>query len=258
MTLCSLPTPRLRRGYADIGRDLHDPSVTPYRVPLHLHVECQLVATLVQQLTASGVTNLSTLSAFADAEPFPLRWGEVIPLALIQRSLDLNRTSVLLLSQPSRRRTDSVSMIPELRALGGALFKTLDAWALRVAVVISADLAHTHLASGPYGFSPAAAPFDAACGRWAQTLDSHWLTAEAVQYVDRALSCGFTGLVMLDGLLQAAVAERPPAKRRPQNHPVRDPSNPGPRWVPALLAIAHPTYYGMMVAVARPEPSVFL
>jgi len=40
-------------GYADIGRDLHDPSVTPYRVPLHLHVECQLVATLVQQLTAS-------------------------------------------------------------------------------------------------------------------------------------------------------------------------------------------------------------
>jgi len=113
-------------GYADIGRDLHDPSVTPYRVPLHLHVECQLVATLVQQLTASGVTNLSTLSAFADAEPFPLRWGEVIPLALIQRSLDLNRTSVLLLSHPSRRRTDSVSMIPELRALGGALFKTLD------------------------------------------------------------------------------------------------------------------------------------
>lgn len=25
-----------------------------------------------------GVTNLSTLSAFADAEPFPLRWGEVL------------------------------------------------------------------------------------------------------------------------------------------------------------------------------------
>ena len=30
----------------------------------------------------------------------------------------------------------------------------------RVAVVISADLAHTHLKSGPYGYSNASEPFD--------------------------------------------------------------------------------------------------
>lgn len=35
----------------------------------------------------------------------------------------------------------------------------------RVVVVISADLAHTHSADGPYGYSPAAQPFDRACGR---------------------------------------------------------------------------------------------
>jgi len=35
----------------------------------------------------------------------------------------------------------------------------------RVVVVISSDLAHTHQASGPNGYSPSAEPFDAACGK---------------------------------------------------------------------------------------------
>lgn len=37
----------------------------------------------------------------------------------------------------------------------------------RVVVVISADLAHTHSADGPYGFSPHAEPFDRAVRAWA-------------------------------------------------------------------------------------------
>jgi aromatic ring-opening dioxygenase LigB subunit len=46
----------------------------------------------------------------------------------------------------------------------------LEAMEIRVAVVVSADLAHTHLKSGPYGRSPAAEPFDAACMYLTQTL----------------------------------------------------------------------------------------
>ena len=34
----------------------------------------------------------------------------------------------------------------------------------RVVVVISADLAHTHLSSGPYGYSNASEPFDLVSG----------------------------------------------------------------------------------------------
>lgn len=43
---------------------------------------------------------------------------------------------------------------------GGALFRYLDRISKRVVVIISADLAHTHLSSGPYGYSDAAEPFD--------------------------------------------------------------------------------------------------
>ena len=104
----------------------------------------------------------------------------------------------------------------------------IDALAERVVVLISSDLAHTHLANGPYGYSPAAKPFDAAIGRWATDPLAHAsaLLKEAAGLEAHALSCGFTGLVMLHGAL---LAEKP-------------------RWSPHLLANRAPTYYGMMVA----------
>ena len=46
------------------------------------------------------------------------------------------------------------------RSLGTELFALLEPLHEKVAVVISADLAHTHLASGPYGYSNASEPFD--------------------------------------------------------------------------------------------------
>lgn len=173
--------------------------------------------------------NVSGLSAYGppgqSSEPFPLRWGEVIPLYFIP---DLNRTKVVILSHPSRRYTDDVSMIPELLQLGSTLYELLETLSERVVVIISADLAHTHLASGPYGYSNASGPFDQACGQWASTLNGEALLVTAASYVDRALSCGYTGLVMLHGLMNA---ERLTAE-----------------WEPHLIANHHPSYYGMMVA----------
>ena len=43
---------------------------------------------------------------------------------------------------------------------GAALFGYFDPLSLRVAMVISGDMAHTHLPSGPYGYSNASQPFD--------------------------------------------------------------------------------------------------
>ena len=43
---------------------------------------------------------------------------------------------------------------------GASLYAYLESLAEKVVVVISADLAHTHLASGPYGYSNASEPFD--------------------------------------------------------------------------------------------------
>ena len=52
------------------------------------------------------------------AEPFPLWWGEVIPLHFLTPSL-LSHSQIMVISQPSRRYDDSVSMVPELLTLGG-------------------------------------------------------------------------------------------------------------------------------------------
>ena len=109
----------------------------------------------------------------------------------------------------------------------------------RVAMVISGDMAHTHQSTGPYGYSNASQPFDdvsvntvqskafqfsvawkqgciiiidcnsqvvflpQAVGEWASTLNSTALLETAAGFVDSALSCGYTGLVMLHGFLSA-------------------------------------------------------
>ena len=123
-------------------------------------------------------------------------------------------------------------MTQELLEIGAALAEQLEALPQRVAVLISSDLAHTHLASGPYGYSPSAEPFDLAIGRWASTLADEPLLTTARSLVADALSCGYTGLVMLHGLLTS------PTFGRGDWHPMK----------PQPFALAHPTYYGMLVA----------
>ena len=199
-------------------------------------------------VTHSLLTNLrnlniavSALSAFGppgqSQEPFPLKWGEVIPLYFLKKSPSLSKPfDVVILSQPSRRYTEDVKMIPELLQLGKHLYSYLESTPQKVAIVISGDLAHTHSKDGPYGYSPEAEPFDLACGHWLGSLSSSALLVDAAGIVDKALSCGFTGFVMLQGLLEEAGLDK---------------------WTSELLANYHPSYYGMMVgAVHRSAASV--
>jgi aromatic ring-opening dioxygenase LigB subunit len=221
-------------GFALIGQDLHNTSFPSYKVPLSVALDPTEAAAIVA--AAGGpARNTTGLLGWADSEPIPLRWGEVVPLSFLREVVAPTNgrptATVVVVSVPLRRYKNDVAMIPELLALGRNLGHHFAASRRRVAVVVSADLAHTHLASGPYGFSNSAEPFDMACGRWAITLNGSALLVEAAALVDRALSCGFTGMVMLHGLLTSLqeVAEQV-------------------QFTPDLLANEHPTYYGMLVA----------
>ena len=142
--------------------------------------------------------------------------------------------ATLTWSMPTRRYVQSgAPMTDELLQLGADLGDVLEAMPQRVAVLISSDLAHTHLASGPYGYSEAAVPFDLAIGQWGSTLEDRPLLDTAKSLVASALSCGYTGLVMLHGMLTRSKM----AKDNPWQ-----PMKGGP------FALEHPTYYGMMVA----------
>lgn len=229
-------------GYALIGQDMHNASWPLYKVPLSIPLAKGVSDELTRALGPRGRgLNVSSMLGWADSEPFPLRWGEVVPLWFM-RSYIANGTGAggappqgLVLSQPARRYNDSVAMVPELLSLGAALRASLDALQQTVVVIISADLAHTHEASGPYGYSPTAEPFDQACGRWAGSLNATALTVDAAALADRALSCGYTGMVMLQGML--ADEGRAPWRSS---------------WRPRLWANEHPTYYGMLVASFMP------
>jgi aromatic ring-opening dioxygenase LigB subunit len=191
---------------------------------MYAPLEANLSKGLLDMMHLHG-ENVTGLLNFADSEPEALRWGEVVPLWFMRKWLNSSHT--LIMSMPQRRYVGSgAPMVDELLEVGRLTREYLDSVFERVLVVVSSDLAHTHLASGPYGFSPAAEPFDEAVGRWGSTLNRSELTEAAASFAPDALSCGFTGLVFLDGVLG------------------RDRE----RWQPRNLANFHPTYYGMMVA----------
>ncbi|XP_065830095.1 protein CA_C1420-like [Oscarella lobularis] len=200
-------------------------------------MDAELATNLVSHLGVKN-SNVSGLSAFGppreNSEIFPLMWGEVIPLYFTLGATGLNKTTkVVVLSQPSRRYNHSIEMIGELTKLGQDMHVYLSSIRERIAIIVSGDLAHTHLKSGPYGYSSAAEPFDKACGYWASTLIGSYLIDDAARYANKALSCGYTGFVMLQGILSS-----------------------GGTWKPRLLANYHPSYYGMMVASFLPDNSI--
>merc|ERR1711924_562808 len=129
-------------GYAELGQDLHNASFPSYRVPLAVKGSPNISKALAARL--GSARNVSTLLAFADGEPIALRWGEVIPLSFLAPYLKAKRVPVLTWSMPTRRYVKSgAPMVEELLQLGASVARELDALPMRIAVVISSDLAHT-------------------------------------------------------------------------------------------------------------------
>ncbi|MFX0087296.1 MAG: hypothetical protein ACFFAU_16720, partial [Candidatus Hodarchaeota archaeon] len=163
---------------------------------------------------------ISTISSFSTSESIPLRWGEVVPLWFL-REINLK---YMIMSIPTRRYDQAKDMIPELGSLGRHLstyFSNLDK---KVIILISGDLAHTHSSESPYGFSQKAEEFDILIENWIKTGKKELLVKTAAEILDQALCCGFTGLIILQGILQNIDFK----------------SN--------LIIRINPTYYGMLLA----------
>ena len=217
-------------GFVDIGLDLHNSSFETYRDSVEVPLDVELSRKVAKDLRGKKVTELRV---WCETEPFPLRWGEVIPL-LLTREGGFRPKTYIILSLPLRRGVPVSSMVPEMRRLGRAIRRSLDRE--RFAVIVSGDLAHAHLADGPYGASATADPFEAAVGTWLRNIsNTDALLKDAKNLVDTALSCGFLGLVLLLGTLEEDKSSFTNAT------PVVGPF--------------HPTYYGMATASYLPTHS---
>jgi aromatic ring-opening dioxygenase LigB subunit len=262
-------------GSADIGKDLHNASHAPYRVHLPtIALDPRLSAQLVDELIALQ-KNVSAIQVSADdSVDILLQWAEVIPLMLIpprqkqsrmiplspssplrHRRLDAVSTSTrprrhLILSQPLRRYTHAIDMVSELVALGRMFRTWIDARPERVAVVISGDMSHTHRFDGPYGYSDQSSAFDAAVGRWAADPchQAASLLEEARSLQPKAMSCGFTGMVLLHGMLCSGDDDDMDNENESdddnEDNGFYDPTT----WDAHVRVNRNVTYYGMMVA----------
>lgn len=163
---------------------------------------------------------LGSIIAYARGVPAPLRWGEVVPLWFLK---DIP-CSYQIMSIPSRRYDQAKEMIPELQKIGKDIYEYLTKVANNVVLIISADLAHTHMNNDPFEFHEDAAIFDALIKKWVIQQNTSILTEEALPLLDNALCCGYTGIVILDALLKKI------------------------KLAGKIHAYEHPTYYGMLIA----------
>jgi aromatic ring-opening dioxygenase LigB subunit len=162
------------------------------------------------------------ISAYSSSVSVPLQWGEVVPLWFL-KDVPLN-LEYIILSQPLRRLEHAKSMIAESISLGTHLKKFFGSIDKRVALIISADLSHTHEKEGPYGFSEVAETFDELIQDWAASLNSQILTEKIVPILDKAMCCGLIGFSILQGMIG------------------------NDNFKPNVLIRESPSYYGMMVA----------
>jgi len=173
--------------------------------------------------------SVEMMTAFTKTAHIQLRWGEVIPLWFLNSEQQSPSRKHIIMCIPSKRLTQSVEMASELVSMGEKLFEFFDGMKERVAVVISGDLAHSHDHNfpnhpKPYPTSESAVPFDILIQKWVVSHNLETLQVEAGHLVNKVLSCGYTGFLLLHGILKNTKLKG------------------------KVLAIEHPTYYGMMVA----------
>jgi aromatic ring-opening dioxygenase LigB subunit len=111
---------------------------------------------------------------------------------------------------------------------GRALARAAGESGKRVALIASADHGHAHDASGPYGFDPAAAEYDAQIGRLVRDNRLAGLLELEPAFVDAAKADSWWQLLMLHGALADG-------------------------WQGEFLGYEASTYFGMLCAAYAPN-----
>lgn len=150
-------------------------------------------------------------------------WGTLIPLWFFLRGTGLK--SKIVIVTPSRGIPLSQNF-----EFGAVIAKVAEREKKRVAFVASADQAHTHRKSGPYGYSPAAEKYDRFVVKAIREGDLESIMSLSPQFVDRARPDSLWQMTVLAGALSVVPMEA------------------------RLLSYQAPTYYGMLCAGYHRSP----
>src|SRR5262245_54469195 len=130
-------------------------------VKLNFEMDAALAHTIADKAAEANVPIARYIyGASSGPECFiPLDWGAVVPLYFMGHRFILKPKLVHL----SPMRT---LLFVTHYEFGRAVGRVIKESALRIAVIASADQGHAHAATGPYGYDPASARYDA----WMQDL----------------------------------------------------------------------------------------
>jgi aromatic ring-opening dioxygenase LigB subunit len=245
---------KTRAGMEELGRrfDAARPDVTVVLTPHHVHVEGAMAVIVSGALEGAigedshrvalrapvdRALALGTLVALRDAgvaavgvsfggnDPTqaiaPMDWGTLIPLWFMGGRRDPPLPVVVV--APARDLPDEA----HIRA-GRAIALAAALSGRRVALVASCDHAHTHDASGPYGYSLSAKAFDARVVELVSEDRLGELVTIERALIEEAKVDSYWQMLMLHGAL-------------------------GGRWRGELLSYEAPTYFGMLCAAYAPR-----
>jgi aromatic ring-opening dioxygenase LigB subunit len=186
--------------------------------------------------------------SYSEDESLPLRWGEVIPLWFLQQPYKLNTMipiifpKVIIMSIPRKRVTEAEQMVSECFDIGSDIceYLTKSFPNKKIVYIVSGDMAHTHIVNPEKmlsldkdttnKYSDEADIFDKAIEKWASDpIANEKSLFECSKIVNKYLSCGYTGFVILQGFISRI--------KILQNEILGE-----------VLCNLHPSYYGMMVA----------
>ncbi|MHA1911330.1 MAG: hypothetical protein ACTSYA_06515 [Candidatus Kariarchaeaceae archaeon] len=168
--------------------------------------------------------NVTSITLGSTSYPAPLAWGEIVPLYYF--TSEEKKVKAVIISIP-KKRFDLDLFKDELMKLGKNLERFFETKKQKVSLVISADLAHTHLKDGPYGYHPSADKLDQLVNEWVSSLEKELLFDKIYPLADTGLACGLAPITVFQGVIEAS----------------RETS-----WTGNFVSYAKPTYFGMSTA----------
>ena len=179
-----------------------------------------------QVLGALGAAGLSAAGvSFGSNDPptavAPMDWGVLIPLWFMGGRKDPPVPAVVVTPARDLPASDHVTAGTAIAAAAAASDR-------RVAFIASADHGHAHLESGPYGYHPAAAEYDALVTELVRSGRLDRLAEIPRDTVEKAKADSWWQMLMLHGATQGA------------------------GWNGNLISYEAPTYFGMLTAAYLP------
>ena len=190
-------------------------------IELDLASSPELAWELLDAIAAAGVSVAAVSFGSNDAMTAvaPMDWGVLIPLWFMGGRSQPPLRAVVVTPARELAATDHI-------AAGAAIASVAARSEARVAFIASADHGHAHLASGPYGFDPAAAEYDAVVTDLVRSNRLEDLVDIGRDKVESAKADSWWQMVMLHGATRG--------------------------WRGTLLSYEAPTYFGMLTAAYEP------